>query len=188
MFERFTAETRAVIMVAQEASYRLNLNDINLEQILIALTDEKAGIAYQALQSVGLDSKKARAFLEKPLEDSGIGVTSRKPKTVFRIGPFPIVIESTSEAIFTKRSKRLLLIASELAKKMGHDYIGPEHLLLGLIDLEEKQEALLEMTADGLIEKNEALPPKLLENLGINLTELKNQVLQLIKLHEKKPK
>lgn len=113
MFERFTEKAIKVIMLGQEEARRLGHNFVGTEQILLGLIGEGSGIAAQVLKSMGVTLKDARVEVEK-LVGRGSGFVA-------------------VEIPFTPRAKRVLELALEEARQLGHNYIGTEHLLLGIL-------------------------------------------------------
>ncbi|KAM0905429.1 hypothetical protein ACQ4PT_017399 [Festuca glaucescens] len=113
MFERFTEKAIKVIMLAQEEARRLGHNFVGTEQILLGLIGEGTGIAAKVLKSMGINLKDARMEVEK---------------IIGRGSGFVAV-----EIPFTPRAKRVLELSLEEARQLGHNYIGSEHLLLGLL-------------------------------------------------------
>jgi len=113
MFERFTESGIKTIMLAQEEARRLGHNFVGSEQILLGLIGEGAGIAARTLRSAGVNLKDARVEVEKII-GRGSGFVA-------------------AEIPFTPRAKRVLELSWEEARHLGHNYIGTEHLLLGLI-------------------------------------------------------
>lgn len=142
MFERFTEQSIKVIMLAQEEARRLGHSSVGTEQILLGLIGEGTGIAAKTLKSMGVNLKDARVEVEK---------------IIGRGSGFVAV-----EIPFTPKAKRVLKLSWNEARQLDHNYIGPEHLLLGL---------LLE---------GEGIAIRVLENLGTDLTKVRNSVLQLI--------
>ncbi|AQK43357.1 hypothetical protein Zm00014a_002071 [Zea mays] len=113
MFERFTEKAIKVIMLAQEEARRLGHNFVGTEQILLGLIGEGTGIAAKVMKSMGINLKDARVEVEK---------------IIGRGSGFVAV-----EIPFTPRAKRVLELSLEEARQLGHNYIGSEHLLLGLL-------------------------------------------------------
>ena len=113
MFERFTEKAIKVVMLAQEEARRLGHNFVGTEQIMLGLIGEGTGIAAKVLKSMGISLKEARVEVEK---------------IIGRGSGFVAV-----EIPFTPRAKRVLELALEEARQLGHNYIGTEHLLLGLL-------------------------------------------------------
>lgn len=114
MFERFTEKAIKVIMLAQEEARRLGHNFVGTEQILLGLIGEGTGVAAKVLKSMGVNLKDARIEVEK---------------IIGRGSGFVAV-----EIPFTPRAKRVLELSLEEARQLGHNYIGTEHLLLGLTE------------------------------------------------------
>ncbi len=112
MFERFTERARKVVVLAQEEARRFNHNYICTEHILLGLVREDEGVAAQALRSLGFEIEGMRGRVE-----GIVGYGEEEPG---------------SQAPFTPRSKKVLELAREESLRLGHNYIGTEHLLLGL--------------------------------------------------------
>jgi ATP-dependent Clp protease ATP-binding subunit ClpC len=142
MFERFTEKAIKVIMLAQEEARRLGHNFVGTEQILLGLIGEGTGIAAKVLKSMGVNLKDARIEVEK---------------IIGRGSGFVAV-----EIPFTPRAKRVLELSLEEARQLGHNYIGTEHLLLGLI------------------REGEGVAARVLENLALDLTKIRTQVIRLL--------
>ncbi|CAG9465753.1 unnamed protein product [Pedinophyceae sp. YPF-701] len=117
MFERFTEKAIKVVMLAQEEARRLGHNFVGTEQLFLGLIGESTGIAAKVLKSMGVTLKDARAEVEK---------------IIGRGSGFVAV-----EIPFTPRAKRVLELSLEEARALGHNYIGTEHILLGLLKEEE---------------------------------------------------
>ena len=113
LFERFTDRARRVVVLAQEEARLLNHNYIGTEHILLGLIHEGEGIASQALESLGISLEAVRDQVEEI-----IGQGSQSPN-----GHIP----------FTPRAKKVLELSLREALQLGHNYIGTEHILLGLI-------------------------------------------------------
>ncbi len=142
MFERFTEKAIKVIMLAQEEARRLGHNFVGTEQILLGLIGEGTGVAAKVLKSMGVNLKDARVEVEK---------------IIGRGSGFVAV-----EIPFTPRAKRVLELSLEEARQLGHNYIGTEHLLLGLI------------------REGEGVAARVLENLGVDLTKVRTQVIRML--------
>lgn len=142
MFERFTEKAIKVIMVAQEEARRLGHNFVGTEQILLGLIGEATGVAAKVLKSMGVTLKDARVEVEK---------------VIGRGSGFVAV-----EIPFTPRAKRVLELSLEEARQLGHNYIGTEHLLLGLI------------------REGEGVAARVLENLGVDLAKVRTQVIRML--------
>jgi ATP-dependent Clp protease ATP-binding subunit ClpA len=113
MFERFTDRARRVVVLAQEEARLLNHNYVGTEHLLLGLIHEGEGVAAMALESLGISLQAVRAEVEEI-----IGRGQRTPS-----GHIP----------FTPRAKKVLELSLREAKQLGHNYIGTEHILLGLI-------------------------------------------------------
>lgn len=142
MFERFTEKSIKVIMLAQEESRRLGHNIIGTEQLLLGLIGEGTSIASQVLKSMDVNLKDARIEVEKII-GRGLGF---------------IAIEIP----FSTRAKRVLEFSLEESYQQGHDYIGTEHILLGLI------------------RESECIAVRVLSVLGVDLAQLRNRIFQQI--------
>jgi len=140
MFERFTEKAIKVIMLAQEEARRLGHNFVGTEQILLGLIGEGTGIGPTVLKSMGVNLKDARVEVEK---------------IIGRGSGFVAV-----EIPFTPRAKRVLELSLEEARQLGHNYIGTEHLLLGLI------------------REGEGVAARVLENLGVDLSKVRSQIIR----------
>ncbi len=142
MFERFTEKAIKVIMLAQEEARRLGHNFVGTEQVLLGLIGEGTGIAAKTLKSMGVNLKDARIEVEK---------------IIGRGSGFVAV-----EIPFTPRAKRVLELSWDEARQLGHNYIGTEHLLLGLI------------------REGEGVAARVLENLGVDLNKVRSNVIKML--------
>jgi len=142
MFERFTEKAIKVIMLAQEEARRLGHNFVGTEQILLGLIGEGTGVAAKVLKTLGVNLKDSRIEVEK---------------IIGRGSGFVAV-----EIPFTPRAKRVLELSLEEARQLGHNYIGTEHLLLGLI------------------REGEGVAARVLENLNVDLTKVRTQVIRML--------
>ncbi len=142
MFERFTEKAIKVIMLAQEEARRLGHNFVGTEQILLGLIGEGTGIAAKTLKAMGINLKDARVEVEK---------------IIGRGSGFVAV-----EIPFTPRAKRVLELSWDEARQLGHNYIGTEHLLLGLI------------------REGEGVATRILENLGVDLNKVRSNVIRML--------
>jgi ATP-dependent Clp protease ATP-binding subunit ClpC len=140
MFERFTDRARRVVVLAQEEARMLNHNYIGTEHILLGLLREGEGVAAKALESLGVSLEAARQQVEQK-----IGHGQRAPE-----GHIP----------FTPRAKKVLELSLREALQLGHDYIGTEHILLGLI------------------REGEGVAAQVLVRLGADLNRVRQQVIQ----------
>ncbi|HLT96902.1 MAG TPA: ATP-dependent Clp protease ATP-binding subunit [Acidimicrobiia bacterium] len=142
MFERFTDRARRVVVLAQEEARLLNHNYIGTEHILLGLLNEGEGIAAKAMESLG------------------IGLDSVRDEVVKIIGPGQQA--PTGHIPFTPRAKKVLELSLREALQLGHNYIGTEHLLLGLI------------------REGEGVAAQVLQQLGAELQKVRQSVIQLL--------
>ena len=143
MFNRFTERARKVVILAKEEARRFNHDYIGTEHILLGLIREGEGVAATVLQKLGLSLENIRLEIEKLVQPG--------PATQI-IGDIP----------FTPRAKKALELAAEEARSLGHNYIGTEHLLLGLI------------------REGEGIASQVLLNLGLDLNSVRNEVMELL--------
>ncbi|MET1031628.1 ATP-dependent protease ATP-binding subunit ClpC [Domibacillus tundrae] len=141
MFGRFTERAQKVLALAQEEAIRLGHNNIGTEHILLGLVREGEGIAAKALYGLGLSAEKIQEEVEE-LIGKGDGAS----KTVH----------------YTPRAKKVIELSMDEARKLGHSYVGTEHILLGLI------------------REGEGVAARVLGNLGVSLNKARQQVLQLL--------
>src|SRR5437763_761647 len=142
MFERFTDRARRVVVLAQEEARMLNHNYIGTEHILLGLIHEGEGVAAKALESLGISLEAVRQQVEEI-----IGHGQQAPS-----GHIP----------FTPRAKKVLELSLREALQLGHNYIGTEHILLGLI------------------REGEGVAAQVLVKLGADLSRVRQQVIQLL--------
>lgn len=142
MFERFTERARKVVYLAQQEAARLGHNVVGTEHLLLGLVAEGQGIAAKALESMNIDLSKIQHEIERII---GTGDTN----------PF-------GEVPFTPRAKRVLELAIDEGRQMGHNYVGTEHVLLGLI------------------REGEGVAAQVLKNLGADLDKVRKQVISLL--------
>ncbi len=142
MFERFTERARRVIILAQEEAKRLNHSAVGTEHILLGIIREGEGVASKVLESLNINPDKVRAEIE-----NAIGRGERTPY---------------EEVAFTPRAKKVLELALDEARRLGHNYIGTEHLLLGLI------------------REGEGVAARVLEPMGADLERVRSQVVYLL--------
>src|SRR5436309_1004089 len=142
MFERFTDRARRVVALAQEEARMLNHNYIGTEHILLGLIHEGEGVAAKALESLGISLEGVRQQVEEI-----IGQGQQAPS-----GHIP----------FTPRAKKVLELSLREALQLGHNYIGTEHILLGLI------------------REGEGVAAQVLQKLGADLNRVRQQVIQLL--------
>ncbi|WP_430789327.1 ATP-dependent protease ATP-binding subunit ClpC [Virgibacillus flavescens] len=145
MFGRFTERAQKVLALSQEEAVRLGHNNIGTEHILLGLVREGEGIAAKALQSLGLEIEKIQGEVEQL-----IGVGKQPMQTIH----------------YTPRAKKVVELSQDEARKLGHSYVGTEHILLGLI------------------REGEGVAARVLNNLGVSLNKARQQVLQLLGSNE----
>jgi ATP-dependent Clp protease ATP-binding subunit ClpC len=143
MFDRFTERARKVMTLARQEAQKLNNDYIGTEHILLGLVQEGSGVAAQVLKNLDVDLRKVRAEVERLVEQ----------------GTSPV---SGSQLPFTPRAKRVLELAMEEAQTLGHNYIGTEHLLLGLI------------------RESDGPAAHVLQNLGVKPEEVREEVVELL--------
>ncbi|HPZ81215.1 MAG TPA: Clp protease N-terminal domain-containing protein, partial [Candidatus Atribacteria bacterium] len=113
MFERYTEKARKVIILAQDEAVRLKHNHIGTEHLLLGLLREREGVAAKILDSFDITMDLVRAELDN--------FTDQKEYT------------SSREVAFTPRAKRVLELALDETRRLGHNYVGTEHILLGIL-------------------------------------------------------
>ncbi|NLY55807.1 MAG: ATP-dependent Clp protease ATP-binding subunit [Firmicutes bacterium] len=145
MFGRFTERAEKVILLSQDEARRLGHNVVGTEHLLLGLVREGQGIAAKVLQSLGLGLEQIRAEVEK--------VIGRGEEVV------------TGKIGFTPRSKRVMELALDEARTLGHNYIGTEHILLGLLREEE------------------GVASKVLRNQGVDISKARQKTLELLGSH-----
>jgi len=142
MFERFTDRARRVVVLAQEEARLLNHNYIGTEHILLGLIHEGEGVAAKALESLGISLEAVRNQVEEIIGQGGTSPSGHIP--------------------FTPRAKKVLELSLREALQLGHNYIGTEHILLGLI------------------REGEGVAAQVLVKLGADLSRVRQQVIQLL--------
>ncbi|MCX6513430.1 MAG: NDP-hexose 4-ketoreductase, partial [Actinobacteria bacterium] len=142
MFERFTDRARRVVVLAQEEARLLNHSYIGTEHILLGLIHEGEGVAAKALESLNISLEAVRAQVEEIIGQGGSSPSGHIP--------------------FTPRAKKVLELSLREALQLGHNYIGTEHILLGLIH------------------EGEGVAAKALESLNISLEAVRAQVEEII--------
>jgi ATP-dependent Clp protease ATP-binding subunit ClpA len=142
MFQRFTDQARRIVVLAQEEASRLKHNYIGTEHILLGLIREGKGVAAEALKSLGISLDPVRQQVEEI-----IGRGQEAPQ-----GHIP----------FTPRAKKVLELSLRESKQLGHDYIGTEHILLGLI------------------REGDGVAAQVLVKLGADRKRVRQQVIQLL--------
>src|SRR4030066_904759 len=142
LFQRFSDRARRVVVLAQEEARMLNHNYIGTEHLLLGLIQEGEGVAAKALESMGISLEAVRSQVEEI-----IGRGSSAP---------------TGHIPFTPRAKKVLELSLREALQLGHNYIGTEHILLGLI------------------REGEGVAARVLINLGADLPKVRQTVIQLL--------
>jgi ATP-dependent Clp protease ATP-binding subunit ClpC len=143
MFDRFTERARKVIILAKEEAKRFNHDYIGTEHILLGLIKEGESVAAAVLQNLGLSLDTIRLEVEK----------------LVQFGPSTII---SGDIPFTPKAKKVIELAMDEARRLGHNYIGTEHLLLGLI------------------KEGEGVASHVLMNLGLNLNKVRSEVIKLL--------
>src|SRR5471030_1230931 len=142
VFERFTDRARRVLVLAQEEARLLNHSFIGTEHILLGLIHEGEGVAAKALESLGVSLEAVREKVEETIGLAGTAPTGSPP--------------------FTPRAKKVLELSLREALQLGHNYIGTEHMLLGLV------------------REGEGVAAQVLVSLGADLARVRQQVIQLL--------
>lgn len=142
MFERFSDATRRVLTLAQEEARLLNHNFIGTEHILLGLLHQPESVVGRALAAFDVNLYNARAWVEDTVHSAVTSTT----------GPPP----------FTPRAKKVLELAMREALQLGHNYVGPEHLLLGLV------------------REGEGVAAQVLVKMGADLSRVRQQVIELM--------
>ena len=145
MFERFTDRARRVVVLSQEEARLLNHNYIGTEHILLGLIQEGEGVAAKALEALGISLESVRGQVEEIIGQGGSSPFGHIP--------------------FTPRAKRVLELSLREALRLKHDYIGTEHILLGLI------------------REGEGVAAQVLVKLGADLARVRDQVIELLAAH-----
>ncbi|MFC4620215.1 ATP-dependent protease ATP-binding subunit ClpC [Camelliibacillus cellulosilyticus] len=145
MFGRFTERAQKVLALAQEEAVRLGHNNVGTEHILLGLIRENESIAAKALKALNLSAEKIQKEVETLI---GRGSDVEQPPH------------------YTPRAKKVIELSMDEARKIGHSYVGTEHILLGLI------------------REGEGVAARVLNNLGVSLNKARQQVLQLLGNHE----
>lgn len=143
MFNRFTERARKVILLAKEEAKRFNHDYMGTEHILLGLIREGEGVAAAVLQNLGLSPESIRMEVEKLVQP----------------GPTTLV---SGDIPFTPKAKKVIELAMDEARNLGHNYIGTEHLLLGLI------------------REGEGVAAQVLQNLGLDLDKVRSEVMNLL--------
>jgi ATP-dependent Clp protease ATP-binding subunit ClpC len=142
MFERFTERARRVVVLAQEEARALSHNYIGTEHILLGLIHENEGVAAKSLESMGISLDAVRTQVEEIIGEGRITPSGQIP--------------------FTPRAKKVLELSLHESIQLGHNYIGTEHILLGLI------------------REGEGLGAQVLVKLGADLDRVRQQVIEML--------
>ncbi|MFT4537792.1 MAG: ATP-dependent Clp protease ATP-binding subunit ClpC [Planctomycetota bacterium] len=143
MFDRFTDRAKKVMNLARQEAQRFNHEYLGTEHVLLGLVQEGSGVAANVLKNMGIDLNKIRMEVEK----------------IVKTGPSMVTM---GQLPFTPRAKKVLELSMEEASNLGHNYIGTEHLLLGLI------------------KENEGIAAQVLLNLGVKLEDVREEVLDFL--------
>ena len=143
MFDRFTDRAKKVMNLARQEAQRFNHEYLGTEHVLLGLVQEGSGVAANVLKNMGIDLSKIRMEVEK----------------IVKTGPSMVTM---GQLPFTPRAKKVLELSMEEAGNLGHNYIGTEHLLLGLI------------------KENEGIAAQVLLNLGVKLEDVREEVLDFL--------
>jgi hypothetical protein len=141
-FDGFTDRARKVLTLAQDEAQRFHHNYIGTEHILLGLVREKTGVAAEVLENLNVELAKVRTAVE----------------FIIGRGDLPIV----GEVGLTPRAKKVIEFAIDEARNLGHDYVGTEHLLLGLV------------------REGEGIAAGVLESLGVNLDKVRREVIRVL--------
>ncbi len=143
MFDRFTERARKVMTYARQEAIRFNHDYVGTEHILLGLVKEGSGVAANVLENLGVDLEKVRLEVEK----------------LVRTGP---ATATKGDKPYTSRAKKVLELAMEEARNLDHNYVGTEHLLLGLL------------------RESEGIAAQVLLNLGLKLDDVRNEVMEFL--------
>jgi hypothetical protein len=141
-FDKFTDRARKVLTLAQDEAQRFNHNYIGTEHLLLGLVREGEGVAARVLENMNVELPKVRTAVE----------------FIIGRGDRPVV----GEVGLTPRAKRVIELAIDEARRLGHNYIGTEHLLLGLV------------------REGEGIAAGVLESLGVNLDKVRHEVIRVL--------
>src|SRR5438045_685424 len=145
-FDRFNDRAKRVLALAQDEAIRFNHNYIGVEHLLLGLVREGEGVAARVLSSLGVELSKARTAVEFII---GRGDSTASP----------------SEITLSPRTKRVIELAIDEARKLGHSHVGTEHLLLGIV------------------REGEGIASGVLESLGVSLENVRHQVIAVLGQH-----
>ena len=145
-FDRFNDRAKRVLALAQDEAIRFNHNYIGVEHLLLGLVREGEGVAARVLDSLGIDLSKARSSVEVMI---GRGKETTSP----------------SEITLSPRTKKVIELAVDEARKLGHSHVGTEHLLLGIV------------------REGESVGAGLLQSMGVSLEQVRHQVIAVMGQH-----
>ena len=145
-FDRFNDRAKRVLALAQDEAIRFNHNYIGVEHLLLGLVREGEGVAARVLDSLGIDLSKARSSVEVMI---GRGKETTSP----------------SEITLSPRTKKVIELAVDEARKLGHSHVGTEHLLLGIV------------------REGQSVGAGVLESMGVNLEQVRHQVIAVMGQH-----
>lgn len=147
MYERFTDRTRKVMQLANQEAQRFNHEHIGTEHILLGLVKEGSGVAANVLKNMGVDLRKIRLEIEQIVHPTPV-----TGDDMVTMGKLP----------HTLRAKKVVEYSIEEARNLNHNYVGTEHMLLGLLA------------------ENEGIAAQVLMNLGVKLENMREEVLNLL--------
>ena len=145
-FDRFNDRAKRVLALAQDEAIRFNHNYIGVEHLLLGLVREGEGVAARVLDSLGIDLSRARSSVEVMI---GRGKETTSP----------------SEITLSPRTKKVIELAVDEARKLGHSHVGTEHLLLGIV------------------REGQSVGAGVLESMGVNLEQVRHQVIAVMGQH-----
>src|SRR5438094_1331282 len=145
-FDRFNDRAKRVLALAQDEAIRFNHNYIGVEHLLLGLVREGEGVAARVLDSLGIDLSKARSSVEVMI---GRGKETTSP----------------SEITLSPRTKKVIELAVDESRKLGHSHVGTEHLLLGIV------------------REGQSVGAGVLESMGVNLEQVRHQVIAVMGQH-----
>ncbi|TMG61941.1 MAG: hypothetical protein E6H87_05080 [Chloroflexi bacterium] len=145
-FDRFNDRAKRVLALAQDEAIRFNHNYIGVEHLLLGLVREGEGVAARVLDSLGIDLSRARSSVEVMI---GRGKETTSP----------------SEITLSPRTKKVIELAVDESRKLGHSHVGTEHLLLGIV------------------REGQSVGAGVLESMGVNLEQVRHQVIAVMGQH-----
>src|SRR3954452_18101331 len=153
-FDKFTDRARKVLTLAQDEAQRFNHNYIGTEHLLLGLVREGEGVAARVLENMNVELVKVRTAVEF--------IIGRRDRPVVDVSPGRGARPLVGEVGLTPRAKRVIELAIDEARRLGHNYIGTEHLLLGLV------------------REGEGIAAGVLESLGVNLDKVRHEVIRVL--------